>query len=254
MIKLICITKRNLPFFISLSSLSLASSFVFFLFYGIIWPLFFSFFIFIFIIFLWFFSLTREFLIGWEYINIEDSIKFGIILFILSEVCFFLSFFWTFFVNGLSSSSFLGECFPPVGIQPIPPFSVPFLNTIILLSSSLTLTLWHNLFECGKENKSPLIITILLAFYFSYLQFQEYKFASFSISDSSFGSIFFLATGFHGFHVILGTLLLIVVLFRSYIYYTDIFSHPFIEISVWYFHFVDVVWLFLFSFFYWWGG
>lgn len=180
---------------------------------------------------------------------------FGIILFIIREVFFFISFFWAFFHSRLSPTVEIGHLWPPSGIFSFNPFQIPLLNTIILLSSGVSVTWSHQLLLYNNWNKAKnaIIITWLLGFYFLILQGFEYYIASFNISDSIYGSTFFIATGFHGFHVIVGTLFLFIIWIRIIKYHFTSSHHFGFEAAAWYWHFVDVVWLFLFSVIYWWG-
>lgn len=179
----------------------------------------------------------------------------GIILFIIREVFFFISFFWAFFHSRLRPTIEIGSVWPPCGILPFNPFQVPLLNTVILLASGVTVT-WAHQFILNNDwvgSKKSLIITWILGIYFLILQGFEYYIASFGISDSVYGSIFFIATGFHGFHVIVGTLFLFFIWFRLVNNQLTRSHHFGFEAAAWYWHFVDVVWLFLFSVVYWWG-
>jgi len=187
---------------------------------------------------------------------VEKGIRWGIILFIVSEIFFFLSFFWAFFHRRLSPTIEIGVQWPPLGINAFNPFQVPLLNTIVLVSSGVTVT-WahHSLIENNfSETKQSLFLTILLGIYFTALQGIEYWEASFSISDSVYGSTFFLATGFHGFHVLIGTTFLTVCFFRHNGCHFSMGHHFGFEAAAWYWHFVDVVWLFLYLIIYWWGN
>jgi len=192
---------------------------------------------------------------GFHSKKVVAGLRIGILLFIASEVLFFFSFFWTFFHRRLAPNLEIGGVWPPMGTIPLNPFQVPLLNTLILLSSGITVTWSHHalLKNNNSRIKFRLLITILLGAYFTLLQGWEYWDASYAISDSIFGSRFFLATGFHGLHVLIGTIFLIV----SYIRHSlNIFSkthHLGFEIAIWYWHFVDVVWLFLYTFLYWWS-
>lgn len=180
---------------------------------------------------------------------------FGIILFIIREIFFFISFFWAFFHSRLRPTIEIGHRWPPEGIFPFNPFQIPLLNTIILLSSGVTVTWAHQLILGNKWNltKKVIIITWLLGLYFLILQGFEYYIASFNIADSVYGSTFFIATGFHGFHVIVGTLFLFFIWIRIMNSQLTRSHHFGFEAAAWYWHFVDVVWLFLFSVIYWWG-
>jgi len=193
---------------------------------------------------------------GHHTLKVTEGIRWGIILFITSEVLFFFSFFWSFFHRRLNPTLEIGLIWPPSGIIIFNPFQIPLLNTIILLRSGVTVT-WahHSIIEKNfSETTIGLILTIILGFYFSALQAIEYIEASFSIADSVYGSTFFVATGFHGLHVIIGTLLLLSILARHLINHLSSYHHFGLEAAIWYWHFVDVVWLFLYSFIYWWGS
>lgn len=184
------------------------------------------------------------------------GLRWGIILFIVSEVFFFISFFWAFFHRSLSSTIELGKIWPPLNILVFNPFQVPLLNTVILLSSGVTVT-WahHRLIEKNhSQTTQGLFFTIILGIYFTILQIYEYIEASFTISDSIYGSTFFIATGFHGLHVLIGTTFLIICLIRHLNNQFSSNHHFGFEAAAWYWHFVDVVWLFLYISIYWWGG
>jgi cytochrome c oxidase subunit 3 len=187
---------------------------------------------------------------------VAKGLRWGIILFITSEVLFFFSFFWAFFHRSLSPTIEIGLQWPPIGVLPFNPFQVPLLNTIILLASGVTVT-WahHGIIEGNfSQTKQGLILTVILGLYFTSLQALEYWEASFTISDSAYGSTFFIATGFHGIHVIIGTTFLAVCLFRHLGYHFSNSHHFGFEAAAWYWHFVDVVWLFLYISIYWWGS
>nr|YP_009946913.1 cytochrome c oxidase subunit III [Tituria sagittata]QOH91219.1 cytochrome c oxidase subunit III [Tituria sagittata] len=182
--------------------------------------------------------------------------KFGMFMFILSEVMFFLSFFWGFFHSSLCPSIEIGLQWPPIGIKVFNPMNIPMLNTMILLSSGMTMTWAHNSLLVGNYDDMfwGLFFTVLLGLYFSMLQLYEYIESSFCISDSVYGSLFFMSTGFHGLHVIIGTLFIMIVFFRGFNLHFSSFHHVGFEASSWYWHFVDLVWLFLYLLVYWWGS
>nr|UER94079.1 cytochrome c oxidase subunit 3 [Ixodes scapularis] len=182
------------------------------------------------------------------------GLKFGMILFIISEIFFFISFFWAFFHSSLSPNIEIGAMWPPLNIFPFNPFEIPLLNTTILISSGISISWSHHsiINNNYKEALYSLLITILLGLTFSILQMWEYIQAQFSMSDSIFGSSFFMTTGFHGIHVIIGTTFLIVSFFRMNKNLMSSTHHFGFEAAAWYWHFVDVVWLFLFTFMYWW--
>jgi len=187
---------------------------------------------------------------------VELGLRWGITLFIISEVFFFVSFFWAFFHSSLAPSPEIGASWPPLGILPFNPFHVPLLNTIILLSSGVTVTLAHHALIKGSHSYASqgLNVTVILGLLFTALQALEYIEASFTIADSSYGSTFFIATGFHGLHVIVGTSFLIACRLRHAKNSFSKAHHFGFEAAAWYWHFVDVVWLFLFITIYWWGS
>lgn len=193
---------------------------------------------------------------GHHTLIVQRGLKWGMLLFILSEVCFFFSFFWAFFHSALVPNVELGAVWPPVGITPLNAFDVPLLNTAILLSSGATVTWSHHALISGDRRQAilGLIFTVVLGLVFTALQALEYYEAPFSIADSVYGSTFFVATGFHGLHVIIGTLFLLVCLFRLINHHFTKHHHNGFEASIWYWHFVDYVWIFLFCCIYWWGS
>lgn len=208
------------------------------------------------IIYQWWRDISREGTFqGHHTYIVTIGLRWGIILFITSEVFFFISFFWGFFHNRLVPTVELGIIWPPKGIQTFNPIQIPLLNTLILLTSGLTVT-WahHRLMENNaKQATQGLLLTVILGLYFSILQGYEYFESSFSISDSAYGSSFFVATGFHGIHVIIGTTFLLVCLLRHLNNHFSQIHHFGFEAAAWYWHFVDVVWLFLYISIYWWG-
>nr|ALO77426.1 cytochrome c oxidase subunit 3 [Attagenus hottentotus] len=193
---------------------------------------------------------------GLHTFKVTMSLRWGMILFITSEVFFFVSFFWGFFHSSLSPTPELGMMWPPKGIIPFNPSQIPLLNTIILLTSGLTVT-WthHSLMENNyKQTIQGLSLTVLLGIYFSMLQGFEYLEAPFTISDATYGSTFFVATGFHGLHVLIGSTFLLVCLIRLINNHFSPIHHFGFEAAAWYWHFIDVVWLLLYVSIYWWGS
>jgi len=179
------------------------------------------------------------------------GLRYGMILFIASEVMFFVAFFWAYFHFALYPEHVSGAAtaiWPPAGIKTFDPWGLPFLNTLILLLSGCTVTWAHHalLNNDRKGLVNGLALTVLLGMIFTALQVWEYTLAPFAFTDGIYPSIFFLATGFHGFHVIVGTIFLAVCLFRSMAGHFTPERHFGFEAAAWYWHFVDVVWLFLF--------
>nr|YP_009917929.1 cytochrome c oxidase subunit III [Stylocidaris reini]QLM01964.1 cytochrome c oxidase subunit 3 [Stylocidaris reini] len=187
---------------------------------------------------------------------VENGLRYGMILFITSEVCFFFAFFWAFFHSSLAPSVEIGVTWPPTGITPLNPFLVPLLNTAVLLSSGVTITWAHHSILAGNRTEAvqALFLTVALGIYFTILQAWEYYDSPFTIADSVYGSTFFVATGFHGLHVIIGTTFLLVCFFRLVNFHFSAHHHFGFEAAAWYWHFVDVVWLFLYVCIYWWGS
>lgn len=184
------------------------------------------------------------------------GLSWGMILFIVSEIMFFFSFFWSYFYFSFNPSFILGGVWPPMFLTTINPFELPLLNTILLLSSGAALTWSHHSIVLGNKEEAMqgLIQTIVLGVVFSWVQLFEYYSAPFSMSDSVYGSIFYLTTGFHGFHVFVGTCFLIVCCYRLYYDHFTREQHFGFEAAAWYWHFVDVVWLFLYVVYYLWGS
>ncbi|MGE3769748.1 MAG: cytochrome c oxidase subunit 3 [Bdellovibrionales bacterium] len=186
----------------------------------------------------------------------KKGLRYGMALFITSEVMFFFAFFWAFFSSALFPVESIGGVWPPPGQKVIDPFDLPFMMTIILLLSGTTCTWAHHaiLENKMKEAGKALAYTIALGVLFTGFQAYEYVHAPFNFVDGIYASTFFMATGFHGFHVLIGTIFLIVCYFRTIKGHFTPDSHFGFEAAAWYWHFVDVVWLFLFVSIYWWGG
>lgn len=206
---------------------------------------------------LWFRDVISESTyLGNHTLAVQRGLNLGIGLFILSEGCFFLAIFWAFFHSALSPNIELGAEWPPMGIQAINPFELPLLNTVILLSSGLTVTYAHHCVIQGNRKGSlyGLIFTLLLAVLFTALQAIEYSVSSFTLSDGVYGTCFYFGTGFHGLHVIIGTIFLSVGFWRVLAYHFTENHHLGLEAGILYWHFVDVVWLFLYVSIYYWGS
>ena len=201
---------------------------------------------------------------------VQLHLRYGMILFIASEVMFFVAWFWAYFDVALFPASheefmrteLLGGHWPPTPTadgrfkSTFDPWHLPLLNTLILLTSGTTVT-WahHALIENDRRGLiQGLWLTILLGITFTCVQAYEYSHAAFTYAGHIYGSTFFMATGFHGAHVIIGTIFLSVCLLRAYLGHFKPEQHFGFEAAAWYWHFVDVVWLFLFTFIYVWGG
>jgi cytochrome c oxidase subunit 3 len=206
---------------------------------------------------LWFKDIiTEASYLGAHTEKVQKGISLGVVLFIISEVFFFLSIFWAYFHSSLAPAIELGSEWPPKGIEPVDASEVPTANTTILLSSGSAVTVSHHslvnqLMDWANYGS---VATIVLAVLFTALQVLEYFGVSYTITDSVFGSTFFMATGFHGLHVIIGTLFLLVGAIRIYSYQVTNTHHVGVESGILYWHFVDVVWLILFGAVYFWGG
>nr|ACI31641.1 cytochrome c oxidase subunit III [Melospiza melodia] len=209
------------------------------------------------VMFQWWRDIVRESTFqGHHTPTVQKGLRYGMALFITSEAFFFLGFFWAFFHSSLAPTPELGGQWPPVGIKPLNPMEVPLLNTAILLASGVTVT-WahHSIMEAKRKQAiQALLLTVLLGFYFTALQAMEYYEAPFSIADGVYGSTFFVTTGFHGLHVIIGSTFLLVCLLRLIKYHFTSNHHFGFEAAAWYWHFVDVVWLLLYISIYWWGS
>ena len=206
---------------------------------------------------LWFRDVISEgTYLGNHTLAVQRGLNMGVALFIISEALFFLAIFWAFFHSALSPTIELGAKWPPMGIDSINPFELPLLNTIILLSSGVTVTYSHHSLIQGNRSGAlyGLVYTIILAIIFTAFQGIEYTVSSFTISDGTFSSCFYFGTGFHGLHVIIGTAFLAVGFWRHLAYHLTENHHLGFESGILYWHFVDVVWLFLYISVYYWGS
>jgi len=194
--------------------------------------------------------------LGCHTLEVQKGLIIGFILFIISEVFAFFSVFWAFFHSSLSPAVEIGGVWPPQGITALDPFAIPLLNTFLLLSSGAFVTWSHHALIQGDRKNAIVgaLICVVLAIIFTALQGYEYMTAAFSIADSVFGTVFFASTGLHGLHVIVGTIFLSVGLVRIINYHLSQKHHLGYESAILYWHFVDVVWLFLFIAVYYWGG
>jgi cytochrome c oxidase subunit 3 len=211
----------------------------------------------LFMMFCWWRDVIREGTFEGQHTrSVQLGLRLGMILFIVSEIMFFFAFFWAFFNSSFNPSHNIGGIWPPYSLTVLNPWSIPLLNTLILLTSGAATTYAHHAIVLGdkKEAMTALIYTIFFAVIFTFLQGFEYLTAPFTMSDGIYGSTFYMATGFHGFHVFVGTCFLTVCLVRLYLNHFTREHHLGFEFAAWYWHFVDVVWLFLFLTIYWWGS
>jgi cytochrome c oxidase subunit 3 len=193
---------------------------------------------------------------------VSKGLRIGMALFITSEVLFFFAFFWAYFWGALyPPETTEGYQWLPEGAHPVETWDIPFLNTMILLLSGCTVTWAHHAIreDDNRTGFKALALTVALGVIFTAFQAYEYVHTIFSpvgfqISSGIFGSTFYMATGFHGFHVMIGTSFLAVCMMRAWYGHFRADKHVGLEAAAWYWHFVDVVWLFLFAWVYWWGG
>ena len=204
----------------------------------------------------WFWEVVKEAEFG-GYHNpvVQVGMRYGMVLFIASEVMFFVAWFWAYFNAALFPTEQIAGQWPPPGVQTFDTWDLPFLNTLILLMSGITVTWAHHALRENNRTHflQGLALTIFLGVCFTGVQAFEYSHAAFGFQDGIYPSTFYMATGFHGFHVLVGTIFLIVCFLRGRAgHFTDK-QHFGFEAAAWYWHFVDVVWLFLFVSIYWWG-
>ena len=196
--------------------------------------------------------------------TVQLGLRYGMVLFIASEVMFFVAWFWAFFDASFYAGEAIQEArvahtggiWPPQGVEVFDPWHLPLLNTVILLTSGTTCTWAHHALKEGKRGGLiwGLVLTVALGLLFTAVQAYEYGHAAFGFTDGIYSSTFYMATGFHGAHVIIGSIFLIVCLGRALVGHFKPDHHFGFEAAAWYWHFVDVVWLFLFFAIYWWGG
>ncbi|WP_299359164.1 cytochrome c oxidase subunit 3 [uncultured Paracoccus sp.] len=208
----------------------------------------------------WWSDVTHEGNTGDHTPVVRIGLQYGVILFIISEVMFFAAWFWAFFKHAMypmgEMSPIKDGIWPPEGIETFDPWHLPLINTLILLLSGVAVTWAHHAFVHENDRRTAingLIVAVILGVAFTILQAYEYSHAAFGLSDTVYGGVFFMATGFHGFHVIIGTIFLFVVMLRMSRGQMTQDNHIGFEAAAWYWHFVDVVWLFLFAAIYIWG-
>ena len=211
----------------------------------------------LYVMFAWWSDVIEESQIGDHTAVVRLGLRYGFILFIMSEVMFFAAWFWSFFKHALYPMDAIDNTWPPPGIETFDPWHLPLINTLILLCSGCAATWAHHalVHEDNRQDvKNGLIIAIALGVLFTFFQAYEYSHAAFGFSGSIYSANFFMATGFHGAHVLIGTIFLFVCLLRVYKGHFTVERHVGFEAAAWYWHFVDVVWLFLFFAVYVWGG
>jgi cytochrome c oxidase subunit 3 len=211
----------------------------------------------LYIMYTWWRDIVREATFEDQHsVTVQKGLRLGMVLFIVSEIMFFFAFFWAFFHSSIAPTYNIGGVWPPMAISTINTFTIPLTNTFLLLTSGATVTWAHHalLARAKKHTLVALIFTIVLATLFTCLQGLEYVNAPFNISDGVYGSCFYMATGFHGFHVFVGTVALVVSFIRIILNHFTNKHHFGFESAIWYWHFVDVVWLFLFINVYWWSS
>jgi len=210
----------------------------------------------IFIAIQWWRDVLREAKSGKHTIYVQKGLTIGFLLFLLSEIMLFFSFFWAYFHSSLSPTVELGATWPPVGINPVDAWAIPLLGSCTLLASGFTLTLAHHATLLGDKDLSliSMFITVILGLLFLFLQFTEYSNGEFTIADSVFGSVFYMTTGLHALHVIIGVLFLSISTLRILFDTFTTEHHIGFEFAIYYWHLVDAVWLLVFLIFYWWGS
>ncbi|MEH7829539.1 cytochrome c oxidase subunit 3 [Gemmobacter denitrificans] len=214
----------------------------------------------LYVMFGWWADVVKESHAGDHTAVVVIGLRYGVIMFIMSEVMFFAAWFWSFFKHAMypmgPMSPLVDGVFPPEGIQTFDPWHLPLINTLILLCSGAAATWAHHAIAHENNRKdlvNGLALAIVLGFIFTLLQAYEYSHAAFGFAGNIYGANFFMATGFHGFHVIIGTIFLLVCLIRAMRGHFTPERHVGFEAAAWYWHFVDVVWLFLFAAIYVWG-
>jgi len=238
----------------------LATGAIMYMHYSTVWLLVLGFLAVSAVMFLWWRDIIKEAVVERAHTPVvKIGLRYGMALFIASEVMFFAAFFWAYFDASLFPKIFAANpqgVWPPPAIQVFDPFHLPFMMTVILLLSGVTVTWAHHEIVHGNTKKASqaLGLTVLLGVMFTFFQGWEYSHAAFGFTDGIYPSTFFMATGFHGFHVLVGTIFLAVCWYRTAKGHFTPQSHFGFEAAAWYWHFVDVVWLFLFVSIYWWGS
>jgi len=213
------------------------------------------------VMFGWWSETVTENLVGDHTPVVQLGLRYGFILFIMSEVMFFVAWFWSFFKHAIypmgPESPAVDGVWPPAGIETFDAWHLPLINTLILLCSGAAATWAHHALvheENRRDMRYGLMVAIALGLIFTVFQAYEYTHAAFGFSGNIYGANFFMATGFHGAHVIIGTIFLAICLLRVRAGHFTSENHIGFEVASWYWHFVDVVWLFLFASIYVWGA
>ena len=249
------VTKNSIyPFLIIFLFFGLFSSFLVFFKFGYNLFFFFCLFFFIFLLLIWVKDVFFEALIGNHSFFSQVGFNFVFLFFIFSEFILFFSMFWFFFDSVLVPSTDIGELWLPVGILSVNLFGGPFFNSVLLLLSGFFLTLSYQFFCFCFFEKKYYFFSIFLGFFFSVIQIIEYFMCFFTFSDRIFGSLFFFITGFHGLHVFFGLTFIVINFERLKKNFFSFIHHLSFEFVLIYWHFVDLVWLYLFFFVYFWGS
>lgn len=244
------------PLMSAFAALIMGISAVFYFHWGHIWGLIIGGALLIYTVFRWWADVVKEAHDGHHTPLVRLHFKYGMLLFIISEIMFFIAWFWAYYDASLFPSwineplriAFIGKQWPPKGVETFDPMDFPIVSTLVLLTSGATMN-WA-LQAVSETNKKELIwslgLTVLLGLSFTALQINEYVHAPFTFKNHIYGSVFFMATGFHGFHVIVGTIFLIVCFFRAQDNELTPIHHVGLEAAAWYWRFVDAVWIVLF--------
>jgi len=211
----------------------------------------------LYVMFEWWSEMVAESIAGDHTPVVRIGLRMGFIMFIISEVMFFAAWFWSFFKHAMYPMAAVDNTWPPPGIETFDPWHLPLINTLILLCSGCAATWAHHALAHENDRqglKWGLALAIGLGVLFTLFQIYEYTHAAFSFAGNIYGANFFMATGFHGLHVVIGTIFLGVCLLRANRGHFTQEKHVGFEAAAWYWHFVDVVWLFLFFAVYIWGG
>ena len=214
----------------------------------------------LYVMFAWWSEMVSEAKIGDHTPVVAIGLRYGFIMFIMSEVMFFAAWFWSFFKHALypmgPMSPLVDGVWPPAGIETLDPWHLPLMNTLILLCSGAAATWAHHALvheNNRKDLENGLILSVVLGVWFTAFQIYEYSHATFGFAGNIYGASFYMATGFHGFHVLIGSIFLVVCWLRARAGHFTPTQHIGFEAAAWYWHFVDVVWLFLFAAIYVWG-